>query len=353
MPRASDPIVVADELCELLADAKNATRDKQLETLLAQLGDGTVEIISEVHRRGFLTELLTCETPAEGEVRIAQLLSCAHTTRALQLLALELVSRKARGDRDHVEQLILHAESQHLLGALFAEMLHGGAYERLCELLCSDGVSDSPSLRALAQSRPTYDAAKLNAAALQKLSAGFAAKDYEYDLLIVPGYTPVRTDRPMHISELPPMQQRVELAAHEFLDGRAPFVFVTGGSVHPAGTPHNEALMMREQLMDQGVSPSHILVDPHARHTTTNLRNAGRLMLDHSLSRGLIITGFDSPVFSQAFYLGNPNLSTFLLRCRRELGYSVGELTEVDEHRIEFTPSSACTRPTYFDPIDV
>jgi hypothetical protein len=110
--------------------------------------------------------------------------------------------------------------------------------------------------------------------------------------------------------------------------------------------------MMREYLMELGVSPSRILVDPHTRHTTTNLRNAGRFMLELGISHGLIVTGFESAIFSQAFYLGYPDLSTFLLRCQDELGYAVGELSGVDDHHIAFVPDAACPTPTYHDPLD-
>ena len=71
------------------------------------------------------------------------------------------------------------------------------------------------------------------------------------------------------------------------------------------------------------------------------------------LPRGLIVTGFDSPAFSQAFYFGHPTLSTFDLRCRRELGYSVGELEPIDDHHVAFLPSAEVDRPGYDDPLDV
>jgi hypothetical protein len=252
-----------------------------------------------------------------------------------------------------MQQLVAHAERRGELPALFGRLIAAGLYEPLIAVLGLDKARSSAALRALARTRPTYDADKLNAVALQALRAGSRSADYRYDLLIVPGYTPLKAERPMRLADLPAARQRVELAAQEFLDGRAPYVFVTGGSVYPAGTPHNEALMMREYLMELGVSPSRILVDPHARHSTTNLRNAGRLMLELSLSRALIITGFESPVFSQGFYFGNPTLSTFTLRCRKELGYCVGELISIDDNRIEFTPDPACLTPSYDDPLDV
>jgi hypothetical protein len=74
-------------------------------------------------------------------------------------------------------------------------------------------------------------------------------------------------------------------------------VLVSGGSVHPAGTPLNEALMLREYLLDHGASEEQILVEPHARHTTTNLRNAGRMLRSLGLHSALVVTGFESETF--------------------------------------------------------
>lgn len=249
---------------------------------------------------------------------------------------------------------MLAAEARGVLAPVFASLIAAGLYEQLRALLCADSIVDSLALRALARARPTYGAHALNAATnslvLEQAPAHLAQS--QYDLLIVPGFTPLDADRPIHLRELEPAMRRIELAAQDFLEGKAPYVLVTGGSVHPPGTPFNEALLMREHLMDTGVSPSRILVDPFARHTPTNLRNAGRLMLDLGLSRGLIVTGFERAVFSQAFYLANGDLSTFNLRCQHTLGYQVGGLEPVDDNHILFQPSGACRTPGYSDPLD-
>lgn len=262
---------------------------------------------------------------------------------------------RSRSDaRLHLERLVLAADAQGVLAPVFAGLIAAGLYEPLRELLCADSIIDSLALRALARARPTYGVRELNAATnslvLDQPPAHLAQS--RYDILIVPGFTPLDADRPIHLRELEPAMQRVGLAAQDFLDGKAPYVLVTGGSVHPPGTPFNEALLMREHLMDKGVSPNRILVDPFARHTPTNLRNAGRLMLDLGLSRGLIVTGFERAIFSQAFYLSDGDLSTFNLRCQRTLGYQVGDLEPVDDNHILFQPSGACRTPSYSDPLD-
>ena len=261
--------------------------------------------------------------------------------------------------RDMLEQLLARelltllyaACDAQVLPAVFRCVVDAGLYESLREYLPRVGTGFDALLSDLAHARPSFDEDRLNEAALNTLYES-PADEYHFDALIVPGFTPVRTSRPLGVRDLPAAQHRLDLALKLLRHATAPIVLVSGGCVHPAGTPINEALSMREYLIEEGCDPSSIVVEPYARHTTTNLRNAGRLMLRHHLSRALIITGFEAPLFSQAFYLGHPNLSTFLLRCLAELGYSVGSLHAIDEHRILFRPAAACLTPDDRDPLD-
>jgi hypothetical protein len=88
----------------------------------------------------------------------------------------------------------------------------------------------------------------------------------------------------------------------------------------------------------------------------TNLRNAGRLLLQHGLGRALVVTlgggAFGSDAFGQDFYFAHPTLSTFHARCDRQLGYRVGELEEDGDHRIAFTPAPAVARVMFRDALD-
>jgi hypothetical protein len=110
---------------------------------------------------------------------------------------------------------------------------------------------------------------------------------------------------------------RVRLAARRYADKLAPFLIVSGGHVHPNKTPYAEAIEMKHELMDRyHVPESAILVDPHARHTTTNLRNGERLI--HALGAPettpiLITTSRD-----QSLYIEGP---VFARRNEDELGY--------------------------------
>ena len=111
---------------------------------------------------------------------------------------------------------------------------------------------------------------------------------------------------------------RIELAARRYLAKAAPVIMVSGGHVHPNRTPFNEALEMKRALMARFKIPaSAILVDPYARHTTTNLRNAARLLIGAGApidKPSLVVTTSD-----QSAYIQSP---IFLARCRSELGYA-------------------------------
>lgn len=261
--------------------------------------------------------------------------------------------------RDMLEQLLsrelltlLYAACDaQVLPAVFRCVVDAGLYESLREYLPRVGTGFDALLSDLAQARPSFDEDRLNEAALNTLYES-PADEYHFDALIVPGFTPVRTSRPLGVRDLPAAQHRLNLALKLLRHATAPVVLVSGGCVHPAGTPINEALSMREYLIEEGCDPSSIVVEPYARHTTTNLRNAGRILRQAGRTRGLIVTGFDNPAFSQAFYLANPTLSTFHERCRRELGYIPGELHRHAENQVTFTPSREVDRRTLHDPWD-
>jgi len=114
---------------------------------------------------------------------------------------------------------------------------------------------------------------KENAAAVKKIRTIDWAR-FPYTVIVVPG---AGGDRNWNLS--PAGKLRVEIAARRYRDGKAPLILVSGGYVHPNQTPFAEAVEMKRSLMaDFGILEEAILIDPHARHTTTNMRNAARLM---------------------------------------------------------------------------
>lgn len=189
------------------------------------------------------------------------------------------------------------------------------------------------------------DVAAQNAPARQRLERLGTSHGAAYDALVVPGYTPLDQSEPL--TEIHPVAaERLALATADLRTGRAPVVVVSGGNVHPADTPVNEAVQMKEWLLAHGVPGDRIVVEPCARHSHTNLRNAGRFLLAHGLRRALVVTSRD-----QALYFGRPRSSSFDARCLSDLGYVVGDLQEVDANRVAFVPSGR-TFDRGADPLD-
>jgi hypothetical protein len=207
-------------------------------------------------------------------------------------------------------------------------------------------------LARIAPRDPSPDHNQASLAALR----GFTEWDHHlYGVIIVPGYTP-RGSTVAAPGVHPTTRRRLEQAVADLADGKAPFVLVTGGNVYPRGTPYHEAVEMKSELAALGVAEEQILVEARARHSTTNLRNAGRVMLAHGIRSGLITTVgggvMGSDVFDQDFYFSHPALSTFYARSTSELGYRVGELRGAGEAHTEFLPSPEVTRVGIRDALD-
>lgn len=138
-------------------------------------------------------------------------------------------------------------------------------------------------------------------------------QQFPYTLILVPGAGPDNLTPPLSAIGM----LRCRTAALRYREGLAPFILVSGGKVHPFKTPYCEAIEMKRYLMEKLNVPEHaILVDPHARHTTTNLRNAARLVYRYGMPT-------DKPCLSstsngQSLWITSGTLEA---RCRKELGY--------------------------------
>lgn len=166
-----------------------------------------------------------------------------------------------------------------------------------------------------------------------------------YDVIIVPGFTPLDAAAPSAVVH-PTAAERLDAAMAHWRGGGAPFILVSGANVHPPGTPYVEAMLMKRYLLDHGIAPEAIVVEPCARHSHTNLRDAGRFMLRFGLSKALIVTSRD-----QAFYFANQVSSSFEARCLADLGYRVGELRSLPDATVEFRPSASVLQRGN-DPLD-
>ncbi len=183
-----------------------------------------------------------------------------------------------------------------------------------------------------------------NAAAVA-LAARTAWDDYRYPALLVFGHGPEdaqsRTGVMGHI--------RMARVADLFAAGMAPFIIVSGGNVHPNRTPFNEAVEMKRLLIEQhGIPAERILIEPHARHTTTNLRNCARLLFAAGFPTdrpSLIVT---DPMTAR--YIGSPVL---LARALDETGVLPGRVVASDTpFAFAFHPDRAAFHVDPLDPLD-
>ncbi|MGR4866154.1 YdcF family protein [Caulobacter sp. LARHSG274] len=168
---------------------------------------------------------------------------------------------------------------------------------------------------------------------------------YRFTAIIVPGVGPENPALTLSARG----KLNVRMAAQRFADGAAPFIILSGGAVHPRQSPNVEALEMRRALIERfAVPPESIVVEPYARHTTTNLRN---------VSRRLFALG--APVDQEALIVTNAEQSKYIEsalfseRNRIELGYQPGEIERrLSPVELTFRPAASSLRIDPLDPLD-
>jgi hypothetical protein len=143
--------------------------------------------------------------------------------------------------------------------------------------------------------------------------------------------------------------KRTDVAAQLFLEHKAPLIIVSGGHVHPLQTPYCEAIEMKKYLMEKYKIPeTSILVEPQARHTTTNFRNAARLAVRYRIptDRTALVTSSES-------HIASSTSEEFRNRCRNELGYfPMKSIKRISPVEAEFTPSVDSLFFDANDPLD-
>lgn len=155
----------------------------------------------------------------------------------------------------------------------------------------------------------------LNAAANRR-ARSVPWQRYRYSAVLVPGNGLGANERGLS----PIAFMRARLAAERWRSGVAPLIIVSGGHVHPNRTEYAEAVEMRRVLIEQFAVPAEaILTDPYARHTTTNLRNAVRLLFRAGAPMNAPFLVLSSPW--QASYVAESGPDGLLERSRKELGY--------------------------------
>lgn len=168
---------------------------------------------------------------------------------------------------------------------------------------------------------------------------------YPYSVIVVPGAGP--SDPNTALSESG--RARTKLAAEAYHAGKAPFILVSGGYVHPSQTRFAEALEMKKALLaDYHVPEAAILIDPHARHTTTNLRNAVREIYRYSIPLEKAVL-----VISDKGQIDGIASQAFAYRCLKEMGYLPYKITDrPSETSVAFLPKIESLQQDPLDPLD-
>jgi hypothetical protein len=169
-------------------------------------------------------------------------------------------------------------------------------------------------------------------------------EDYKYSLILVPGAGP---DKP-GVALSGGGMLRCRLAALQYHKGLAPFIMVSGGAVHPYKTKFNEAQEMKKYLMKTlNIPEQAILMEPHARHTTTNMRNASRLIFRYGFP--MEKPAITSTLKSQSYYI------TDLVpqRSEKELGYRPYKNGQrLSDTEAEFYPLAISLQLDFDEPMD-
>ncbi|TYC93277.1 YdcF family protein [Novosphingobium sp. BW1] len=184
----------------------------------------------------------------------------------------------------------------------------------------------------------------LNAPAMAR-ARGFDWSAFAYPAMILTGIGPEVEGQPLS----PVGKYHLRVAATRFAQGDIGFIVISGGRAHPRETRFAEAEEMRRALVDRyAIPPEAIVIEPYARHTTTNLRNATRrlAMLGAPLARTMLIVSNED----QSAYIESAG---FTQRNTDELGYQPGRVgRRLSPTALEFTPSLRSLRVDPRDPLD-
>lgn len=167
---------------------------------------------------------------------------------------------------------------------------------------------------------------------------------YKYTLILVPGEGPEENGTELSGGGM----LRCRLAALQYAQGVAPFIMVSGGCVHPFKTKYNEAEEMKKFLIHILHIPEYaILMEPHARHTTTNLRNCARLIF--RMGFPMEKPAITSTARSQSAYI----TGAMQERCQKELGYiPYKNGKRLSDTEAEFYPLSNSLQIDFDEPMD-
>ena len=168
--------------------------------------------------------------------------------------------------------------------------------------------------------------------------------DYKYSVIMIPGAGPEEPTVALSAEGM----IRCRLAAIQFKKGLAPFIVTSGGKVHPYKTKYCEAVEMKNYMVEKLQIPANaIFIDPHARHTTTNMRNTVRLIYRYGIP-------FSKPAITCTTRGQSTMIETILIaRCMKELNevpYKNG--IRLSETEMEFYPMPEALQINPMEPMD-
>ncbi len=186
----------------------------------------------------------------------------------------------------------------------------------------------------------------VNSVAYQNLG-NITWSDYDYSMIVVLGDSPNSSGDAPNISV--GGKARADHGVELYNQGKAPLIMFSGGHVWPVHTAFSEAIEMKKYIMNtHSIPENRILVDPHARHTTTNMRNIGRQIFRYGISKDKKAIVSTSQGHSES--ISSPN---FLTRCQNEMGHIPLKLHErLSSFDLEFTPIIDVLHLDSSDPLD-
>ncbi len=169
--------------------------------------------------------------------------------------------------------------------------------------------------------------------------------DFKYSLILVPGEGPEVYDQQIS----PIGMLRCRGAANRWKVGIAPFIMVSGGKVHPFKTKYSEAEEMKRFLIETMHVPENaIIMEPHARHTSTNMRNCARLIFRNGIPMDKPCLSYSNKEQSQ--YISGKGMEN---RCIQELGYvAYKNGNRISETEAEFYPLATSLQIDFDEPLD-
>jgi hypothetical protein len=182
----------------------------------------------------------------------------------------------------------------------------------------------------------------MNATAVSRIP-GIQWASFRYSLILVPGQGSEKEDEVISPGSI----KRCRLASERYQKGLAPLIVVSGGHVHPNKTPYSEAVEMKKYMVQELHIPENvILIEPHARHTTTNLRNTVRMVYQFNIPDNMKILTVSDPL--QSAYI--PKMEK---RFVIELGYiPYRDMKILSEEENEFYPIKHALQANPLDPLD-